>query len=178
MNQWWINRAVLILWNVRAHVRVPCVVLFVYLYINVCLSCVYKYIFCTECTKGLGLAKSIIRPALYFCLTNTSHSWRLPNPYRASPHVCLKGSFVAWATTLHVRIYIHLVSLKFSIMRLFCCSRPARQMKTVASLVFPSTFLTRPGCSFQNSTLCKAPVCVSPFHPNDCNKREQMEHFD
>jgi len=33
---------------------------------------------------------------------------------------------------------------------------------------------------FQNSTLCKAPVCVcvSPFHPNDCNKREQMANFD
>ena len=44
-----------------------CEVLFVSLYINVyvCLSCcVYKYIFCTECTKGLGLAKSTIRPAL------------------------------------------------------------------------------------------------------------------
>lgn len=91
--------------KVRAHVGVPCVVLFVSLYITVyvCLSCcVYKYIFCTECTKGLGLAKSTIRPALSFSLTNTSHFWLLPNPYRTSLHVCLRGRFVAWATALHV----------------------------------------------------------------------------
>ena len=51
-----------------------CAVLFVSLYITVyvCLSCcVYKYIFCTECTKGLGLSKSTIRPALYFTMSHT-----------------------------------------------------------------------------------------------------------
>lgn len=102
-----INRAVELSCETWEHIYVyhVCgpVCLFVYkLYMYVC-PVVYKYIFCTECTKGLGLAKSTIRPALYFSLTSTSHSWLLPNPYRTSPHVCLKGRLLAWVT-LHVRI--------------------------------------------------------------------------
>lgn len=161
-----------------------CAVLFVSLYIDVyvCLSCcVYKYIFCTECTKGLGLAKSTIRPALYFCLTNTSH--QVPTEHHlmfAEGQICGMGNNASPKKVLH--------SLgQFDVFHneAFLLQKTGKidyslhiQMKTVAPLVFPSTFLTGHGSGFQNSTLCKAPVCVSPFHPNDCNKREQMANFD
>lgn len=43
---------------------------------------------------------------------------------------------------------------------------------------FSSYISDRTRSSFQNSTLCKAPVCVSPFHSNDCNKKTTNEIVD
>lgn len=72
----------------------------------------------------------------------------------------------------------------FHISRLFCCRALVRLITRFTSRwrqshlsSFLLHFLTGPGSGFQNSTLCKAPVCVSPFHPDDCNKREQMENL-
>lgn len=160
-----------------------CAVLFVSLYITlyVCLSCcVYKYIFCTECTKGLGLAESTIRPVLY--LTNTSHVGQILTEHHFM--------FAWWADLWHGQ---HPFMLRYKSLGQFNIFHNEAfpllrtheidyllhiQMKTFTPFFFSNSFLTGPSSSFQNSTLCKAPVRVSPFHPNDCNKREQMANFD
>lgn len=77
----------------------------------------------------------------------------------------------------------HFASAMFSTLKVFCCRRLIRLIicslsTRGAPLSSPEPFLTGPSSSFQNSTLCKAPVRVSPFHPDDCNKRQQMKNFD
>lgn len=132
-----------------------------FVYKCICMSvllCVYKYIFCTECTKGLGLAKSTIRPALYLCLTKT-------HPTSGSRLIltCHLIRFVAWATTLHVMgcTFTRFHNEAFLLQKTGKTDHLLHlQMKALAPLVSPSTFLTGHVSGFQNSTLCKAPVCV------------------
>lgn len=138
-----------------------CAVLFVSLYINVyvCLSyCVFKYIyFAPDVPKVWGLQSQPLG-LLSISVEQPHIPPSSPPPFlahRASPHVCLRSRFVAWAATLNVRIFTRLGQFRFTItLRLFRCRW---------RLLHRSSFcvhLTGPGSSFQNSTLCKAPVCV------------------
>ena len=145
-----------------------------------CMSCsVYKYIyFAPNVPKVWGLHR---QP--FLSISVKQHILNLCH-IRGSFTSSLEGSFVAWAPTLRVRVKMIRLFGQFDIFHSEAFTQTATKTcpvirrstgPFVRSQLITSTPTSlvagRGHTHIRISTLCKAPVCMSPFHPNDCIKK-------
>lgn len=157
-----------------------CVQIYTYIYKNI-----YMYIyFAPNVPKVSGLAKSNhYACSISFLLFRSEKKKKKTHPGSQSITTCLLEALVLTASRLGPFCRVSQRGSTAADRRLIDCVTSKMKTSLHLSYFAPGKFRTGPVSSFQISTLCKAPVCLSPIssqpsHPSMIVIKEQMANLD